>query len=78
MEMLGIVVISGILLTIAYFTYGRVLSRLLEFIDRVPTPAVYMRDDVDSLASDAGSLLKYHFSAIGEPGPAVGRIRRGV
>lgn len=78
MEMLGIVVISGILLTIAYFTYGRVLSRLFELNDRVPTPAVSMRDDVDYLPCDAGPLLNQHFSAIAAAGPIVGPILAGI
>jgi carbon starvation protein len=78
MEMLGIVVISGILLTVAYFTYGRLLSRLFELNDKVPTPAVSMQDDVDYVPCDAGPLLNQHFSAIAAAGPIVGPILAGI
>lgn len=78
MEMLAIVVGSGIILTIAYFTYGRLLARLFRLDDRTPTPAVTLRDDLDYVPCENGPLLSQHFSAIAAAGPIVGPILAGV
>ncbi len=78
MEMLAIVVVSAVILTIAYFTYGRLLSRLFQLNDRLPTPAVTMRDDVDYVPCHAAPLLSQHFSAIAAAGPIVGPILAGL
>jgi carbon starvation protein len=78
MEMLAIVVVSAIILTIAYFTYGRLLNRLFQVDDKTPTPAVTMRDDVDYVPCDTAPLLSQHFSAIAAAGPIVGPILAGV
>ncbi len=78
MEMLAIVVVSAVILTIAYFTYGRLLSRLFQLDNQTPTPAVTMRDDVDYVPCDTAPLLGQHFSAIAAAGPIVGPILAGV
>ncbi len=78
MGMLAIVIGSAILLTIAYFTYGRLLARLFKLDDRTPTPAVAMRDDIDYAPCDTAPLLSQHFSAIAAAGPIVGPILAGV
>ncbi len=78
MEMLAIVVFSAVILTIAYFTYGRLLSRLFQLDNQTPTPAVTMRDDVDYVPCDTAPLLSQHFSAIAAAGPIVGPILAGV
>jgi len=78
MEMLAIVVVSAVILTIAYFTYGRLLSRLFQLDNQTPTPAVTMRDDVDYVPCDTAPLLSQHFSAIAAAGPIVGPILAGV
>ncbi len=78
MEMLAIVVCSAVILTIAYFTYGRLLSHLFQLDDKTPTPAITMRDDVDYVPCETGPLLSQHFSAIAAAGPIVGPILAGV
>lgn len=78
MEMLAIVLASAVILTIAYFTYGRWLARMFQLDDRTPTPAITMRDDVDYVPCQTGPLLSQHFSAIAAAGPIVGPILAGV
>jgi carbon starvation protein len=78
MQMLLIVVGSAIVLTIAYFTYGRLLVRLFQISDKTPTPAVTLRDDLDYVPSEKAPLLSQHFSAIAAAGPIVGPILAGV
>lgn len=78
MEMLAIVLFSAVILTVAYFTYGRVLARLFQLDDRTPTPAITMRDDLDYVPCQTAPLLSQHFSAIAAAGPIVGPILAGV
>jgi carbon starvation protein len=78
MEMLAIVAGSAVILTVAYFTYGRLLGRLFQLDDTHPTPAITMRDDVDYVPCDTAPLLSQHFSAIAAAGPIVGPILAGV
>ncbi len=78
MEMLGIVIGSAVILTIAYFTYGRLLARLFRLDNNTPTPAVTLRDDLDYMPCETGPLLSQHFSAIAAAGPIVGPILAGV
>jgi carbon starvation protein len=78
MAMLAIVLASAVVLTIAYFTYGRILSGLFQLDDKVPTPAITQRDDIDFVPCDTGPLLSQHFSAIAAAGPIVGPILAGV
>ena len=78
MEMLAIVVVSAVILTIAYFTYGRLLSRLFQLDNTTQTPAITLRDDVDYVPCDTAPLLSQHFSAIAAAGPIVGPILAGV
>lgn len=78
MGMLAIVLCSAVILTIAYYTYGRVLTRLFRLNDAEQTPAITMRDDVDYVPCDTGPLLSQHFSAIAAAGPIVGPILAGV
>src|SRR5437868_557134 len=78
MSLLSIVLISAACLLTAYFTYGRLLARLLQLRPDVPTPAVSMRDDVDYAPIDSKFLLSQHFSAIAAAGPIVGPILAGI
>ena len=78
MEMLAIVVVSAVILTIAYFTYGRLLSRLFQLDNTTQTPAITLRDDVAYVPCDTAPLLSQHFSAIAAAGPIVGPILAGV
>lgn len=78
MMLLLIVLSSAVILTIAYFTYGPVLSRLLKLDPKAVTPAVELRDDVDYEPIESKFLLSQHFSAIAAAGPIVGPILAGV
>lgn len=77
MEMLVIVLSSAVILTVAYFTYGRLLARLFRLDDKTPTPAVSMKDDLDYVPCETAPLLSQHFSAIAAAGPIVGPILAG-
>ncbi|HTU26501.1 MAG TPA: carbon starvation CstA family protein [Pirellulales bacterium] len=78
MTLLAIVVISAVVLSLAYFTYGTLLTRLLELDPQAETPAVTLRDDVDYAPIEPKFLLSQHFSAIAAAGPIVGPIVAGV
>lgn len=78
MSLLWIVVPSAVVLTVAYLTYGRLLSRLFQLDPRKPTPAVTLRDDVDYTPTEPKFLLSQHFSAIAAAGPIVGPIAAGM
>lgn len=76
--MLAIVLLSAVVLTLAYFTYGTLLTRLFRVDPQVKTPAVDLRDDVDYSPLAPNELLSQHFSAIAAAGPIVGPILAGV
>lgn len=78
MSMLAIVLASAAILSIAYWTYGPILVRLLKLDPNVKTPAFELRDDVDYAPLAPNELLSQHFSAIAAAGPIVGPILAGV
>ena len=78
MSLLPVVLVSTILLSIAYVTYGRLLARLLQLDPNRPTPAVELNDGLDFEPIESKFLLSQHFSAIAAAGPIVGPILAGV
>lgn len=78
MNLVLVVVLSAVLLSIAYVTYGPVLARLLLLDPQAKTPAVELRDDVDYVPIEPKFLLGQHFSAIAAAGPIVGPILAGA
>lgn len=74
MSLLLLLVISGIIFIIAYFTYGKFLEKKLGVDPKRPTPAVTMADGVDYVASKKPVLLGHHFATIAGGGPIVGPI----
>lgn len=78
MSLLPVVLLSAIVLSIAYVTYGRFLARLLRLDPNKPTPAVELNDGVDFEPIESKFLLSQHFSAIAAAGPIVGPILAGV
>ncbi len=76
--LLYIVLPSAIILTVAYFTYGRILVRLFQLNPDRPTPAVEQKDGVDFDPLAPSSLVPQHFSAIAAAGPIVGPILAGL
>lgn len=77
-SLLPIVLLSAVVLSIAYVTYGRFLARLLRLDPNKPTPAVELNDGVDFEPIEPKFLLSQHFSAIAAAGPIVGPILAGV
>ncbi|WP_163327967.1 carbon starvation protein A [Desulfurobacterium thermolithotrophum] len=60
---------------IAYFTYGKFLSKkVFKLDDKNKTPAHTMKDGVDYVPAPAPVLLGHHFSSIAGAGPIVGPI----
>ncbi len=78
MPLLVIVILAAVVLAVAYFTYGPLLTRLLQLDASRQTPAVELRDDVDYVPLEPNALLSQHFSAIAAAGPIVGPILAGV
>ncbi|MGE0607242.1 MAG: carbon starvation protein A [Pirellulales bacterium] len=78
MNLLYVVLVSAVVLSIAYRLYGGLLARLLRLNADEPTPAVKFRDDVDYAPIEAKFLLGQHFSAIAAAGPIVGPILAGM
>ncbi|MDZ4782539.1 MAG: carbon starvation CstA family protein [Planctomycetia bacterium] len=78
MVLLPIVLVSAVILIVAYFTYGRLLARLLDLDPNRPTPANTLRDDLDFIPTEPQFLLSQHFSAIAAAGPIVGPILAGI
>lgn len=78
MNMLAIVLMSAAILSVAYWTYGPLLVRLLKLNPTAKTPAYELQDDVDYSPIAPNELLSQHFSAIAAAGPIVGPILAGV
>ncbi|HAZ62376.1 MAG TPA: carbon starvation protein A, partial [Armatimonadetes bacterium] len=72
MSLLLVVLVSGVVLSLAYRLYGRALARWVRLDDTAVTPAVEFRDDVDYVPIEPKFLLGQHFSAIAAAGPITG------
>ena len=78
MNLLWIVLPCAVILTIAYYTYGRLLTRLFQLDPNKQTPAEELNDGLDYEPLPTSSLLPQHFSAIAAAGPIVGPILAGL
>jgi carbon starvation protein len=78
MSLLGITIGAGIILLVAYYTYGHWVARKLELRGDAPTPACEVNDGVDFVPTPAPYLFSQHFSAIAAAGPIVGPIAAGL
>ncbi|HOX37632.1 MAG TPA: carbon starvation CstA family protein [Candidatus Brocadiia bacterium] len=78
MGLLAIAVISTIVITVAYATYGRLLARLFKLDPNAITPAVEKNDGQDYVPIETKFLMGQHFSAIAAAGPIVGPILAGL
>jgi carbon starvation protein len=78
MNLLFIVLPCAVILTIAYFTYGKLLARLFELNPNRQTPAEELKDGLDFDPLAPSSLVPQHFSAIAAAGPIVGPILAGL
>jgi carbon starvation protein len=73
-NLLTLLIVSGIILIIAYFTYGRYVERQLKIDPNRETPANTMYDGVDYVPAKKPVLLGHHFATIAGGGPIVGPI----
>src|SRR5687768_6927307 len=78
MTILPIIAACGVLLVIAYFTYGRLVARWLGIDPSRTTPAVELEDGNDFVPAPAPVVLGGHFTAIAAAGPVVGPIAAGL
>jgi carbon starvation protein len=78
MSLILFLAVSGVVLSLAYRWYGRVLARFLALDARTPTPAHTRRDGLDYEPASRSWLLPQHFSAIAAAGPIVGPILAGT
>lgn len=79
MNILMIVVVSAVLLLLAYYTYGTFLAKnAFNLNNKRETPAVQMEDGVDYVPVEPKFLLGQHFSAIAAAGPITGPILAGI
>src|SRR5918999_1227521 len=75
---LPVIALSGVVLLIAYVTYGRLVARWLG-VDPSPTPPpVELEDGNDYVPAPAPVVLGGHFTAIAAAGPVVGPILAGL
>ena len=79
MNIMYVVVLGSLILLLAYFTYGKFMSKKVFMLDdENVTPAVEMRDGLDYEPIDAKFLAGQHFSAIAAAGPVTGPIIAGL
>lgn len=79
MNILVVVGAGTLILVLAYFSYGKFVSkRVFELDDSRIVPAVEMQDDVDYVPTDAKYLAGQHFSAIAAAGPVTGPVIAGM
>lgn len=74
MSLILFLLVSGLLLGLAYRWYGGFLARFLDLHETKPTPAHVRRDGLDYEPARWSWLLPQHFSAIAAAGPVVGPI----
>lgn len=74
MNLIHLLITSGIILLTAYFTYGRFVARKLKISNKNLTPAHKNKDGVDYIPSKTPVVLGHHFASIAGAGPIVGPI----
>lgn len=70
----AILIVSAIILIIAYRTYGKFIANKLKIDDANITPAHQQNDGVDYVPSKPAMVLGHHFASIAGAGPIVGPI----
>jgi carbon starvation protein len=75
LPLLAFIVIA--VLTVGYFSYGRLVARNYTLDDTSATPAVKVNDGEDFVPTRPFYLLGQHFSAIAAAGPIAGPILAG-
>ena len=69
-----LLVISGIILIIAYFTYGKFAYKKFGLDDKRKAPSHLYEDGIDYVPSKPIVVLGHHFASIAGAGPIVGPI----
>ncbi len=73
--MVALLLLTGVAaFAVAYFSYGKFLSRLFDVASDRPTPAHTLNDGRDYHPARTPVLLGHHFSSIAGAGPIVGPI----
>jgi carbon starvation protein len=72
--LLGLLILSALLLAVAYHLYGAFLERHCRIDPERETPACEINDGVDYVPTRASVLFGHHFSSIAGAGPIVGPI----
>lgn len=75
---IALLLLSGLLLALAYRFYGRFLERHCGIEPDRETPACAINDGVDYVPTRASVLFGHHFSSIAGAGPIVGPIIAGA
>jgi carbon starvation protein len=76
-----LVIVGGgtLILVLAYFIYGKFISKKVFELDNTRVvPSVEMEDGVDYVPADAKYLAGQHFSAIAAAGPVTGPVIAGI
>ncbi|WPP50497.1 carbon starvation CstA family protein [Catalinimonas niigatensis] len=74
MNLIILFLTSGIILLIAYFTYGKFVAGKIMINNKNITPAHRLEDGVDYIPSKTPVVLGHHFASIAGAGPIVGPI----
>jgi len=74
MSLIYLLVISGFVLLVAYFVYGRYIFKKFNIQNDNITPAHRLTDGVDYVPSKPIVVLGHHFASIAGAGPIVGPI----
>ena len=74
MSVAVIVAVFVVLISTAYVSYGRWISRLLALYNKRTTPAHKVNDGEDFVPTKSFYLFGQHFSAIAAAGPIAGPI----
>ncbi|HLR52688.1 MAG TPA: carbon starvation protein A [Candidatus Avamphibacillus sp.] len=78
MNLVTLLLITGVIFIIAYYTYGRFLEKKMDVDPNRKTPAIEMADGVDYVAARKPVLLGHHFATIAGGGPIVGPVSAAV
>lgn len=78
MSAIVIMLISFVVLFIAYLTYGSWLSKQWGVDGSKPTPSHTMGDGIDYVPAKAPVLLGHHFASIAGAGPITGPIQAAI
>lgn len=74
MSLILLFIISGAVLLVAYFTYGKFVAGKLKIHNKNVTPAHTYEDGVDYIPSKIPVVLGHHFASIAGAGPIIGPI----